>query len=770
MKTATVLLNTLFFTMGVSALVCTGCSLESPPPCVDGQVRCENNTQGEGQYSECINKEWSEITVCKDRKGNITQCEIEDDNRGKCPEGCEEGEKACEDDNNGIGHLYTCVGGAFKVDDGITCKDANTGKDTGCASNKECPSLCTPGDRQCKNIKDSSGNDAGTEYYCNEQGIWETTECVDNAQNNRVPCDPDNPSYCPNCKEGTIRCKNGNIEKCNDQGKYEIDHQCTDSWGKSSTCKNDTECEGRCTDGEVSCVDEGSSGAEYTCIEGEWDKTHKKLCKTVWGEDTKCNTDTDLCPESCENGSKYCCMNGENGCLQNQLYTCTDGVYRNPEPCSGQGTTPGKCKDNSKCDFCESGETSCTDPNGVGTYYTCNQEGNWSTGTTCKGTFGNLRCSGSVCAKECELGTQTCRDSKLYHCSNNNNWDNDNTIPCEFGCKDESSCNECKENDTTCEKDSNGISVVKRCYKGEWKITTYCMACDDNKKGCKSNFECLDKLDYCLNLPNNEGILNFKCDRNIYGDISTDNIESSGICTKNHHYIKDVSNACQKDGDYYRCIKDNTKFNQGLVQVCENGNWSKGTRCNDKYKVCADDEGNCMHCLIDNCKTEVYVDSPKPEMVGNTKSRGHLTIKCINDGGYRDNTINNSFVCENNYECLEDQKTCGTCSDNISKSGPDPCATLKDTQQGYRGKICEFGIETYNFCRETPSDNTSPITSCDKSTEIQGDCGECLNGTTKCQSNPRYAFKYTCSKGMWSAEPVQCPTKYCNSTNTDCAE
>jgi hypothetical protein len=285
------------------------------------------------------------------------------------------------------------------------------------------------------------------------------------------------------------------------------------------------------------------------------------------------------------------------------------------------------------------------------------------------------------------------------------------------------------------------------------------MACDDNKKGCKSNFECLDKLDYCLNLPNNEGILNFKCDRNIYGDISTDNIESSGVCTKNHHYIKDVSNTCQKDGDYYRCIKDDTKFKQGLVQVCENGNWSEGTRCNDKYKVCADDEGNCMHCSIETCTNAEYQSTGQTTV--NTKNyQGELAFQCIDNNGLKMEVP--GLLCENKYECMADQLHCGTCNSNKNVA-----MTCKDIEiDGHQvgrltsKEVCVEGVMTILYCK----DENGNYLSCDTSSDgFPKECGKCLNGASECKKTTRYYYKHECKDGIWD------PTKTCY-TDASCTK
>lgn len=232
---------------------------------------------------------------------------------------------------------------------------------------------------------------------------------------------------------------------------------------------------------------------------------------------------------------------------------------------------------------------------------------------------------------------------------------------------------------------------------------------------------------------------------------------------------------CDDEGKE-RCFAPSESNQLATLKTCKDGHWTltetcASPRCSSDLSACdpcADGETVCangkdntgvIYKCEDNhlitksvCTTSCKTDGTCGECVNGALSScggGWLTT-CVNGVKFTEQ-------CPDNGICINDT-ACG-CAPNAQK-----CTKEENSEQG-KIKTCSssgvWGAES--ICRT--SDKIAASCSSDES------CGECLNGTTKCEysSDQLRNVIYECQSGLWVKSKLCTALVACNSAKTECA-
>ena len=616
---------------------------QCPENCTDGDIYCKDEYDSESQTEignlyQCREQRYIK-TKCTDGFGNTT-CQ----DSTQCPPKCTEGHITCRNEN-GVGVQYECDSNG-KYTNRTECKDSfNQNIDCDSITN-QCPEKCTEGDTFCKDEYDpASQTQIGNLYQCRDQ-FYIKTKCTDGFGNN-TECQT--PDKCPDkCIEGQIICRNkdgyGVQYTCDSNGQYTNRIECKDSFHHDIECDSETnQCPARCQEGTTTCKDLDGHGKQFTCdSEGYYSYDNSTDCEDLFGKKTICASET-RCPEPCVNNEHYCCKEGDDNCPEdrvNYLYTCKDGVFKNPEQCPGVDVDDKVCDDSKSCKKCNDNETKCIEnTNGQGTQYKCQNQA-WVVNTSCYGTTFNeiLGCNGNVCKDECSNNETRCYNNTLYTCNNNQFVEEKK---CEYGCQNSKSCRNCTQD--LCSFDKNkGFAILQVCNNGDYSEKFFCPSCT-GKKACSG---CVKELNYCNKDTNINPQLNLFSDcikGSYYKNYIQYKDKTEGYCSDLHQFYifkestEQPANNCPIDDNpyidkYNYHYYNNNEFRcvyapkQPFLQICTGKEWSIEIVCSNTYHACVNSSGECQHCYTYNC-----VDSP--EINGAPKIGAYLIVQCLDEYG-----------------------------------------------------------------------------------------------------------------------------------------
>ena len=264
---------------------------------------------------------------------------------------------------------------------------------------------------------------------------------------------------------------------------------------------------------------------------------------------------------------KECDVKDQITCSEGKLFKCVD-----PPTLSEEGPCPDNhsCKNGTECGECHTGDTSCSNSQGIGQKKVC-VNGMWSTPESCgtvscnsaKTDCGECKDSDTKCSNTNKIGqVQTCSDGK---------WQPANSCSA-VSCKGKG-CGDCKNDDKQCDSSKKNVQT---CQAGKWENTNSCTtsvtgavsACDPSTLTCKT--ECGSGYKDCrspyLVLPfactnissstDNCGDCGKTCDTSI--DENAKSVEcSSGscritACNSGYHiltlcFLGTCTDSCQKD-------------------------------------------------------------------------------------------------------------------------------------------------------------------------------------------------------------------------------
>ena len=443
-----------------------------------------------------------------------------------------------------------------------------------------------------------------------------------------------------------------------------------------------------------------------------------------------CNPETGVCEVStCQEG-EFACQNvdGDDG-MSSSLLQCQNGRWVELE----------------KCDkFCDSVNGKCIAPK-------CTE-----IKQICVNVFNSSELEGATARGE------------VYHCVSDSGDDRIESEPCmnDFSCCEGSECDgllcgDCVNGAQEC-RDVDGVGEYRVCRRGRWSEPTRCMgnvACEGNH--CAP---CEVGALSCINasFPDNLG-----------GSMTKGYVQ---VCDENHNWIaqENCEFLCAEDGKSCASCREGATSCEmgsdgiGLMQTCQNGDWTEavpcanGARCANRRKCleCADDAVRCVdHVEVGNVavgytntcilglwgsdvvcpnKVSCTIESTCGECTnGDKKCADGYSYECIHG------VWANKTQCYGGASCL-DAERCGGCKEDSIKCENDN----KDQNNPYKGYTSE--------CKDGSWTNK---TSCPGKFSCQSEqtCGECNNGTKKCENG----FTYTCVNGSWDEDSkVQCAHEY----------
>lgn len=276
--------------------------------CIDGQYKCNNNTDNVGIISTCKTGQWEEQNSCTHGASckSDTECGNCHNIPGfSCDNSSEEGEPAI------ISFCYE--GETVEIEcHTSSCSDSN---------------CLTPIPPDCR-------NDINTQIgyiIAYENNTLTKTRCENSAS---CPSTADSIG-CGVCLNGTTKCESlKDHESCNGQTCISKFSTCENGqWVEElspNSCIDDTHL-GDCENTPVTCVDDGNIGIIRGCING---KSVNKPCNNVSCSGVECG--------DCINGDFICGTHASSHAIATQK--CVDGKYIVEEFCkNGCGANGSKC-------------------------------------------------------------------------------------------------------------------------------------------------------------------------------------------------------------------------------------------------------------------------------------------------------------------------------------------------------------------------------------------------------------------------------------------
>ena len=389
------------------------------------------------------------------------------------------------------------------------------------------------------------------------------------------------------------------------------------------------------------------------------------------------------------------------------------------------------------------------------------------------GVCNGVSCNSNLCG-ECRDDDKTCRKAYgiegIYTCQNGV-WELMNACP-GTSCKpevegEEPECGECLNNEERCVPGKgNAHAVVQRCVDGQWPeanivleddspfVAEICdtKSCDETGKLCAA---CQNEESRCI-IDKNGVSFYYSCQNehwtisNCPNDFSCQDGMSCGECRNNAEKCEDENSIghqfiCNQGKWEKKACKMNSQdvscnLWQAECGACKNGE----TRCNDGLlRTCVHGEwGTPMEC-------PGYVSCQSEELCG----------ECSNG----------DFRCT---EKTGDKAEVETCQKGKWGSAS-ACATSSCDATNKLCAVCENGGESkcVNGLAYRCKNNLWTVDlACNSSCKSNTECGECYDGTTKCEVDEEgHSWEKSCTKGVWGA-PVDCGDFACNSDGTACTE
>ncbi len=528
---------------------------------------------------------------------------------------------------------------------------------------------------------------------------------------------------------------------------------------KGVICENDKCANIKCEENSNKC----EINTLYRCSNGQWSKI---------GECDSCD-DNGQCIKNIE-----CNQEDHPKCENGILYECNENRMETLKSCLNGAS----CKDKNECFECGDNATKCEG----NILYNC-KDGAWNIIQECESCINGQCINNTECKQE---DHPKCENGILYTC----NSDHKETLNlCSNGaeCKDEHECHVCKNNATKCEGNKSYT-----CNSGEWTEISECDSCENGQ--CIKHTECQDNV--CTNFE----IEPIGSDKSInIGILYNCETKIQEICPYNAT-CKDDNKTCNDCGD------GATKCEGSIQYQCSEGNWDNGTQCpngatckdNKTCNACGDGATKCEDSTQYTCENGTWDKGTQCE--NNATCKNAITCTDCGDGATKcegsiqylcsEGNWDNGTQCPNGATC-KDNKTCNACGDGATKCEDSTQYTCengtwdKGTQCSYgcNGDKCQkkcievnktcvnitdsdtntdiFGELRWD-CQQSESDTTVVLHQsqlCYKSSYYVGtsnklscnkdmtDCGECLNGDTKCEDGK----EFTCNNGTWD-KGTQC--------------
>ena len=686
--------------------------------CKPGVGKCRNIPRAGGEklglYQTCTNGIYDYEQLCIGACIDETSCKLEN---------CQNGDVICQNDTEQTGYLKSCINGAYP----------------------------------------------------------ETNSCLDNSSDDCSKC-PDGNSCtkdmdeCGECINGTPRCENGYIYKC-ENGKYNMDTKtvCDKSLG---ICAVGDECV-ECLMDTISCQNNisGEGTLDIQCSENS-EGQKQPSCHGA-----SCNADGTNCGE-CNIKHPPKCTNDEEGIGTVEI--CNNGEWEENVVCDDKSCF----YQGQSCGECLNGDSKCEE----GRLMIC-REGKWgylgySSGVTYSCPSGSCDVNGKLCENDKD---SYCIDYGIYGVMITKNGNKITIEQCKDGvsCNEEgTACGECNSSgyggpNSHCTDDENGIGYVVECKNG--KKLEY--SCEDRPCDYRGNYECAECKPGDTKCEN--GTITI-CDGGVWGYNGDPNLPQPWRCPSGSA-CDEAGKMCNINTSY--CIESSggngyppgtgfviTHLDSGTtIEIC-NGNFScneKGTACgecnssgyagpllncqNDSngigyVKGCKNGKLSDYSCEISSCKANIGSMSTECGVciAGETKCvNGTMTLCDGGVWGYNgDPYLIGSWKCPDNSACDQAGKKCNVnttyCVNSVSAGNAYP------PEQGF--VITQKGPEvTVKRCENAHSCN-----------EEGTDCGECWNGQpTTCKNNSQNVGEFTqCVAG--SLQKSVCPDNAACKDNYRC--
>ena len=520
----------------------------------------------------------------------------------------------------------------------------------------------------------------------------------------------------------------GATETCESYTTCKANEECQNG---QCVCPEGQQCEPTCTADEVKCSDMDGGALKLQCNGQNFDIVG------VCPNNASCR-DND-CGE-CQNNTVTC--ETDETTHKGSLKTCQNGTLE-----SSDCPNDMPCLDNKECAECMTEGTTCQNVDGIGQLKSC-LNGKWlispcANDLPCVDETACAKCPADApdsCVDDAELnaGVVTRCIEGAYQ-----------SETCEFSCSD-NACGECMNGTTRCvNHETTGIGQTEICQNGKWQIQTTCNNASCNADGTKCG-DCVNTAEVQCIMHDTIGFM-VTC---INGELKEQTCPGNAEC-KNGECDKVCTEGTQScfDGNEYKCI------NNAIVTESCNGNMCNGDNCGECGEAdnsCVNDEttgvGKRTQCVDGKITTQACTDDTSCNAAGECGACNDLMkTVCENasDGGAILMTCQNGALVKTknlDVSCNADGTAIGECKDGETK-----CTS----------GIGMFGKTTYQVC----TNGAWVTTACNASCTTDGKCGECKNGTPKCENNTQY----TCSNGQWGT-PAACAFYGCSSATNKCAE
>ncbi len=307
------------------------------------------------------------------------------------------------------------------------------------------------------------------------------------------------------------------------------------------------------------------------------------------------------------------------------------------------------------------------------------------------------------------------------------------------GCYDDYR-NACENGTTFCVKNGNGTSMEFSCTElGAWNSKFCAAGCDSNGVKCKVTCDQAADGTPCDNADN---AISSEC--------------RSGTC---------VPTACVNtytlDSEGLRCIPKAGCSSNGKINCCPESNRMQvvvdnadtcSFECREEYLSCNGNDQNCeiskyeSHLVDCGVCEDGYGDCNESMDGCETKLELlHLTAcnSCVSGWENCDSDWTNG--CETNLETAH-KKSCDACMDGYTPF--DNSCVQQNCTPG--DKQCYTDDQNVSFVQECNGSGWVRIETCTGIVSCDGNqCGECVNGATRCQNEEMQLKTQTCNNGKW---------------------
>ncbi len=546
------------------------------------------------------------------------------------------------------------------------------------------------------------------------------------------------------------------------------------------------------------CMDnDANKGILEYCIDGFWDENTDTCPSSCDAESLFCGSCTNT-TKICQNDQEQVCENGAfsepvdckfgchsdtisckecetDVCLNGQFSTCSSGVLENSETCAYGCNAEGTA-----CALCTDGMTQCAGTNRV---QACDAN-TWLDPIDCEE---GMICSNGECKETCDDGEVLCTDGVIMLCSEGK-WEN--LMTCDTNlCKNNTECAECADDKDSCTNDTHSHKgtyshcVSGKLYTSDCQDTQHnavschnesCGGCLNGSQKCESGFAYV-----CENGAWSEGLFcEFGCDSddlacNVEGECRSGETKCEDnalyLCNAGH-WSRGLSCDLGCDSVGKECAKSNeaectdgSRCVDGSKYVCQDGKWTFtqtcGYGCNLTNNDCAappectDGQSECTDGVYRSCH---YGSWSTSQPCANYASCANATTcgECKND----------AVICTNNYakRCVNGHwQVQAECQYGCNNTGT-ACVTKPPVCQNGERQCVESGNSAY--MQTCANGDWNKAENCVNASCNGKECGQCLNGKTRC-TNDR---QETCKNAVWQFE-MSCMYG-CNDKNTACLQ